>query len=94
MHFLWAVVIGFLVGTIVNRLRPGHDPKHMLVDFGAGATAAVCAFLLGRVIGFRRAFGDSNTGIGLYLSVGITWLLLLTVGLVVSRRRTSDDTAS
>ena len=89
MHFLWAIVIGFLVGTIVNRLRPGHDRKHMLVEFGAGATAAVCAFLLGRVIGFRAAFGDSNTGIGLYLSVGVTWLLLLTVGLVVSKRRTA-----
>jgi uncharacterized membrane protein YeaQ/YmgE (transglycosylase-associated protein family) len=88
MHFLWAMVIGFLVGTIVNRLRPGHDRKHMLIEFGAGATAAVCAFLLGRVIGFRSAVGDTNTGVGLYLSVGITWLLLLAAGLVVSRRRT------
>jgi uncharacterized membrane protein YeaQ/YmgE (transglycosylase-associated protein family) len=86
MHFLWAMVIGFLVGTIVSRLRPGHDSRHLLVDFGAGATAAVCAFLLGRVIGFRGAVGESP-GLGLYLSVGVTWLLLLTAGVIVSKRQ-------
>jgi len=89
MHFMWAIVIGFLVGTIVNRLRPGHDGKHMMVDFSAGAVAAVSAFLLGRLIGFKGAITDNNTGIGLYLSVGVTWLLLLTAGLIVSRRRTA-----
>ena len=43
MHFLWAIVIGFLVGTIVNRLRPGHDRKHMLVEFGGGRDGGGCA---------------------------------------------------
>jgi uncharacterized membrane protein YeaQ/YmgE (transglycosylase-associated protein family) len=84
MHFMWAMVIGFIAGTLVNRLRPGHDGKHMLVDFGVGIGAALVAGVIGRVIGFRAANG--HPGAGLYISVAVMWALLFVTAVVVSRR--------
>jgi uncharacterized membrane protein YeaQ/YmgE (transglycosylase-associated protein family) len=86
MHFMWAVVIGIMVGVIANLLRPGHAPRRMLGTMGIGAGGAVLAAVLGRGLGFRAASG--HPGIGLYLSVGIMWCLLAASALIVSRRPT------
>lgn|SRR6478609_701913 len=85
MHFMWAMVIGFIAGTLVNRLRPGHDRKHLLTDFGVGIGAALVAGVIGRVIGFRSA-GSGHPSIGLYVSIGAMWALLAITAIVVSRR--------
>lgn len=84
MHFIWAVVIGIIAGTITNRLRPGHDRRRATVDFAVGLVAAVAAFLIGRVLHFRAAGG--GLGMGLYISIGITWLMVAIAGWVVVRR--------
>ena len=84
MHFMWAMVIGFIAGTLVNRLRPGHDGKHLALDFGVGIGAAVVAGFVGRIIGFRAASGHPS--IGLYISVAAMWILLAVTAVVVSRK--------
>ena len=84
MHFMWAMVIGFIAGTLVNRLRPGHDRRHLMLDFGVGIGAALVAGVIGRVIGFRAANG--HPGAGLFISVAMMWVLLFVTAIVISRR--------
>jgi uncharacterized membrane protein YeaQ/YmgE (transglycosylase-associated protein family) len=83
MHFMWAMVIGFIAGTLASRLMPGHDGRHLAADFGIGIGVAIFAGFIGRVLGFRAASG--HPGIGLYASVATMWILLAATGIVVSR---------
>jgi uncharacterized membrane protein YeaQ/YmgE (transglycosylase-associated protein family) len=90
MHFMWAAVIGFLAGAIANRLRPGHDGRHMLSTAGVGIVAAIIAFGIGRVLHFKTA--TEHPSIGLYLSVGMMWTLIAVAAFVVSRSPTRPAT--
>lgn len=90
MHFMWAAVIGFMVGAIFNRVRPGVGRRHMLAVAGIGVGSAVTAAVIGRGLGFRAPGG--HPGLGLYLSVGMMWTLIALSAFVVSRRPTGSAT--
>jgi uncharacterized membrane protein YeaQ/YmgE (transglycosylase-associated protein family) len=84
MHFMWAIVIGIVAGTLTNRLRPGHDRKHALLDAGVGLGAAVIMAAIGRLVGFQGPHGAP--GPGFYVQVAVMWTLIAVTGVVVHRR--------
>ena len=50
MHFLWTLLIGFVVGIVAKMLTPGPDPSGCLITAGIGIAGAIIASLLGRAL--------------------------------------------
>ncbi len=82
MHFLWALIIGLIVGAIAKLLMPGRDPGGIIVTMLLGIAGSFIGTLIGRAIGWY----DEGRSAGFIVSVLGAMLLLYIYRLV--RRRT------
>jgi uncharacterized membrane protein YeaQ/YmgE (transglycosylase-associated protein family) len=50
--FIWAIIIGFIAGTVAKFIMPGRDPGGFIVTILLGIAGSVLATWLGRVLGW------------------------------------------
>ena len=54
MHWLWIVLIGFVIGAIAKLIMPGKDPGGFIVTILLGIAGSVVATWLGRTVGWYQ----------------------------------------
>ncbi len=82
MHFLWEILIGFLVGLVAKFLMPGKDPGGFFVTVLIGIAGSIVATFLGQ----RLSLYEAGAGAGFLMSV-IGAMLLLWVYRLISAKR-------
>lgn len=81
MHFLWSILIGFIVGLLARALMPGPNPMGFILTTLLGVVGALVATFLGQGLGWYA----EGSGAGFIASVVGAMVLLFIYGLV-SRR--------
>lgn len=81
MHFIWSILIGFIVGIVARALMPGPNPMGFILTTILGVVGALVATLLGQGLGWY-AEGSSA---GFIASVLGAMVLLFIYGLVSKR---------
>ncbi len=54
MHWIWALLIGWLVGVIAKLLTPGRDPGGCIITSLLGIAGGLLAAFLGRSLGWYQ----------------------------------------
>ena len=54
MHFLWLLLVGFVIGIIAKMLTPGRDPQGCLITSGIGIAGSLIAKFLGEALNLYR----------------------------------------
>ncbi len=83
MHFLWALIIGLIVGAVAKLLMPGKDPGGWIVTMLLGIAGSIVATWIGEAVGWYR----NGQGAGFIASVLGAMLLLFIYRLAFRRRR-------
>ncbi|HEY0886225.1 MAG TPA: GlsB/YeaQ/YmgE family stress response membrane protein [Ramlibacter sp.] len=81
MHFIWSILIGFIVGLVARALMPGPNPMGFILTTILGVVGALVATFLGQGLGWYA----EGSGAGFIASVVGAMVLLFVYGLV-SRR--------
>ena len=84
MWFLWALIIGLIVGAIAKLVMPGRDPGGIIITMLLGVVGAVVASLVGRLAGWYTA----NEAPGILASIVGALIILAIYRLAVGRRIT------
>jgi len=50
LHFIWFVIVGFVIGLIARAVLPGADHMGMIATTVVGIVGSVIGGLIGRVI--------------------------------------------
>jgi uncharacterized membrane protein YeaQ/YmgE (transglycosylase-associated protein family) len=58
LGFIWALIIGGVVGALAKLIMPGRDPGGIIVTILIGIAGAEVATFLGRALGWYR--GDQS----------------------------------
>ena len=58
LGFLWALIVGFIIGAIAKFIMPGRDPGGFIITILLGICGAEVATFLGRAVGWYR--GDET----------------------------------
>lgn len=81
MHFIWSILIGFIVGLAARALMPGPNPMGFILTTILGVVGALVATFVGQGLGWYA----EGSGAGFIASVvGATVLLFIYA--LVSRR--------
>lgn len=78
MQFIWAIIVGFVVGAIAKFIMPGKDPGGFIITTLLGIGGALIATWIGRTAGWY----DQQSGAGFLASI-IGAILLLVVYRVI-----------
>lgn len=81
MHFIWSILIGFIVGLVARALMPGPNPMGFILTTILGVVGALVANFVGQGLGWYA----EGSGAGFIASVVGAIVLLFIYGLV-SRR--------
>lgn len=81
MHFIWSILIGFIVGLVARALMPGPNPMGFILTTILGVVGALVATFVGQGLGWYA----EGSGAGFIASVVGAMILLFIYGLV-SRR--------
>jgi len=81
MGWLWAALIGLVVGAVAKFLMPGKDPGGIIITMLLGIAGSVVATWLGRVLGM---YGSGQSA-GFIMSV-IGAIILLAIYHMFRRR--------
>ena len=85
MWFLWALIVGLIVGALAKLIMPGKDPGGIIVTMLLGVAGAVTANLIGHLAGWYQA----NEAPGIIASTLGAILILGIYRLAVGRRFTT-----
>lgn len=78
MHYVWMVIIGFVVGLVARAVMPGTQSMGIILTSLLGIAGSLIAGFLGQAVGFY-APGEA---VGFIASVVGALILLFVVGLV------------
>lgn len=81
MHFIWSILIGFIVGLAARALMPGPNPMGFILTTILGVVGALVATFLGQGLGWYA----EGSGAGFIASVVGAMILLVVYGLVSKR---------
>ncbi len=84
MWFLWALIIGLIVGAIAKLIMPGKDPGGIIITMLLGVAGAVVASLVGRLAGWYT----TNEAPGILASIVGALIILAIYRLAIGRRIT------
>lgn len=84
MHFIWALIIGLIVGAVAKFLMPGKDPGGIVMTSLLGIVGSILAGFLGRSLGL---YGANDVAPGLIASVIGAMLVLGLYRLVRGRSK-------
>jgi uncharacterized membrane protein YeaQ/YmgE (transglycosylase-associated protein family) len=82
MHFLWSILIGFVVGLVARALMPGPNPMGFILTTILGVVGSLVASYVGQAMGWYAAGGTA----GFIASVVGAMVLLFVYGLIARRR--------
>ena len=82
MHFIWSIIIGFVVGLVARALMPGPNPMGFILTALLGIVGSLVATYLGQAMGWY----PPNGAAGFIASVVGAMILLFIYGLVARRR--------
>lgn len=82
MHFIWSILIGFIVGLVARALMPGPNPMGFILTTILGVVGALVATFVGQGLGWYA----EGSGAGFIASVVGAMILLFIYGLVSKRR--------
>lgn len=82
LAFIWAIIVGFLVGIVAKFLMPGRDPGGFIVTILLGIGGAVVATWLGQQVGWYQA--DQRAG---FIGAIVGALIILWIYRLVSGNR-------
>ncbi|HWI84059.1 GlsB/YeaQ/YmgE family stress response membrane protein [Ramlibacter sp.] len=82
MHFIWSIIIGFVVGLVARALMPGPNPMGFILTTILGVVGALLATYVGQAMGWYAANGSA----GFIASVLGALVLLFIYGMVARRR--------
>ena len=85
MEFLWALVIGLVVGAIAKLLMPGRDPGGIIVTMLLGIVGALLGGWIGRAAGW---YGPTDSAGFLMSFLGAILLLFIYRMAIGGRTRT------
>ena len=74
MYWIWAILVGLIVGALAKLIMPGKDPGGLIVTILLGIAGSIIGTWIGRAIGWYQA-GESA---GFIMSVIGAFLLLAT----------------
>ncbi len=80
--FIWAIVIGFVVGLVAKAIMPGRDPGGFIVTVLLGIGGAVVATWLGQAVGWYQA--DQRAG---FIGAVVGAIIILGLYRLVVRNR-------
>jgi uncharacterized membrane protein YeaQ/YmgE (transglycosylase-associated protein family) len=80
--FIWAIVIGFIVGLIAKAIMPGRDPGGFIVTVLLGIGGALVATWLGQAVGWYQA--DQRAG---FIGAVVGAIIILGLYRLVVRNR-------
>ena len=83
MHFIWSIIIGFVVGLVARALMPGPNPMGFILTTILGVIGSVVATYLGQAMGWYSANGSA----GFIASVLGAMVLLFIYGMIARPRR-------
>lgn len=89
MHYIWMVVIGFIVGVVAKFVHPGKDDMGFLLTIVIGIAGSVLATFLGSLVGFYK---EGETA-GFIMSVIGAVILLVIYGMVVKKPGGGDSSS-
>lgn len=78
MHFLWAIIIGFLAGAIAKFLMPGKDPGGLIITTLLGIAGSVLATAIGQAAGWYT----QGQGASFIASIAGAFIILLVYRLI------------
>jgi uncharacterized membrane protein YeaQ/YmgE (transglycosylase-associated protein family) len=82
MHFIWSIIIGFIVGLVARALMPGPNPMGFILTTVLGIVGSLFATWVGQ----RMGWYSGNGAAGFIASVIGAMVLLLLYGLIARRR--------
>lgn len=82
LGWIWAAIIGLIVGALAKLIMPGRDPGGIFVTMLIGIVGALVATFLGRQFGFYQP-GQSAGFIGSLIGA----IILLALWRLVNRSR-------
>jgi uncharacterized membrane protein YeaQ/YmgE (transglycosylase-associated protein family) len=82
MGFIWALIVGLVVGALAKLIMPGKDPGGILVTMALGVAGSFVGTYLGRAIGH---YGENQSAGFIASLVGA--ILLLAIYRLFTRRK-------
>ena len=82
MHFIWSIIIGFVVGLIARALMPGPNPMGFIMTTLLGVVGSLIASWVGQQMGWYTAGGNAG-----FIASVIGAMVLLFIYGMISRRR-------
>jgi uncharacterized membrane protein YeaQ/YmgE (transglycosylase-associated protein family) len=86
-HWIWAAIIGLIVGALAKLIMPGRDPGGIFVTMALGIAGSLIAGYLGRALGLYQE-GQSA---GFFMSL-LGSLILLGIYRLFKSRSTATQT--
>jgi uncharacterized membrane protein YeaQ/YmgE (transglycosylase-associated protein family) len=82
LSFLWAIIIGFVVGAVAKLIMPGRDPGGFIITVLLGIAGSVVATWLGRTLGWYH--GDQSAR---FIGSVIGAIIILAIYRMIVRNR-------
>jgi uncharacterized membrane protein YeaQ/YmgE (transglycosylase-associated protein family) len=86
MQFIWAIIVGFIVGAIAKFIMPGRDPGGFIITTLLGIGGALVATWIGRAAGWY----DEQSSAGFLASIVGSIILLIVYRIIRSITGTSQ----
>lgn len=86
MHYVWMLIIGFIVGLVARAIMPGTQSLGIILTSLLGIAGSLLAGFLGQALGFYPA----GHAAGFIASVIGALILLFIVGLLKKGTSSSD----
>ena len=85
MHYIWAAIIGLIVGALAKLIMPGKDPGGIIITMLLGIAGSFIGTFIGRALGFYQ----SGQAAGFIMSLIGAIILLALYRLFVRRSATT-----
>ncbi len=82
MGFIWALIIGLVVGALAKLIMPGKDPGGMLITMVLGVAGSLVGTYLGRAMGLYA----ENQSAGFIASI-VGAIVLLAIYRLFTRKK-------
>jgi len=90
MHYVWMVIVGFVVGLIARALMPGDQKLGMIMTAVLGIVGALVAGFLGQAVGWYQP----GEPVGFIASVVGALVVLFVYMKVVAKSGSSGGSSS
>jgi uncharacterized membrane protein YeaQ/YmgE (transglycosylase-associated protein family) len=87
LHWIWAAIIGLIVGALAKLIMPGRDPGGIFITMALGIAGSLIGGYLGHALGMYQ----EGQGAGFFMSL-LGALILLGIYRLFKSRSTATST--